>query len=138
MADKFTPEERSRIMSRVRNRDTKPEKTVRSLLHAMGHRFRLHRKDLPGKPDIVLPKHKKVVFVHGCFWHGHAGCPRAARPTSNTEFWNKKIDKNMARDAAAQKDLSTLGWKHLIVWQCEMRDLPALTDKLEQFLKPHG
>ena len=135
MADKFTPEERSRIMSRVRNRDTKPEKVIRSLLHAVGYRFRLHRRDLPGNPDIVLPKYKKVVFVHGCFWHGHSGCPRAARPTSNVEFWNKKIDANIARDAAARNGLAALGWKPLVVWQCEIRSLAALTDKLEQFLK---
>ena len=135
MADKFTPEERSRIMSRVKGRDTKPEKIVRRLLHAMGHRFRLHRKDLPGKPDIALPKHRKVIFVHGCFWHGHSGCPRAARPTSNVEFWNRKIDSNMRRDITAQKELDALGWKHLVVWQCETRDLPLLADRLEQFLK---
>jgi DNA mismatch endonuclease, patch repair protein len=135
VADTFTPEERSRIMSRIKGRDTKPEKIVRSLLHAMGHRFRLHRRDLPGKPDIVLPKHRKIVFVHGCFWHGHAGCPRGARPTSNIEFWNKKINANIMRDAAAQKELAALNWRHLIVWQCEIRDLPVLTNKLEQFLK---
>ena len=125
-------------MSRVRNRDTKPEKVVRSLLHAMGHRFRLHRRDLPGNPDIVLPKHKKVVFIHGCFWHGHTGCRRSARPTSNVEFWNTKIDTNVARDATAQNELAALGWKHLVVWQCEMRDLRTLTNKLEQFLRPQG
>lgn len=121
-------------MSRVKGRNTKPEKLIRSLLHLLGHRFRLHRKDLPGKPDIVLPKHKKVVFVHGCFWHGHAGCPRAARPTSNIEFWNNKIDSNISRDAAALKSLIMLGWKPLVVWQCETRNLPALTHKLEHFI----
>jgi DNA mismatch endonuclease (patch repair protein) len=133
VADKFTPEERSRIMARVKGRDTKPERIVRRLLHALGYRFRLHRKDLPGKPDIVLPKHKKVVYVHGCFWHGHS-CPRAARPTSNVEFWNKKIDGNIARDAAAQQDLLKLGWQYLVVWQCDIRDLNGLTLKLEHFL----
>jgi len=125
-------------MSRVKGRDTKPEKIVRSLLHAMGHRFRLHRRDLPGKPDVVLPKHRKVIFVHGCFWHGHVGCPRAARPNSNVEFWNKKLDSNMQRDRATQKELAVLGWQHLIVWQCELRDVPTLTHKLEQFLKTQG
>ncbi|MDQ3917006.1 MAG: very short patch repair endonuclease, partial [Acidobacteriota bacterium] len=108
-------------MARVKGRDTKPEKIVRSLLHALGYRFRLHRKDLPGRPDIVLPKHKKVVYVHGCFWHGHPSCPRAARPTSNVAFWNKKIDGNVARDAAAQRAIKGLGWGHLVVWQCETR-----------------
>jgi DNA mismatch endonuclease (patch repair protein) len=134
VVDKFTPEERSRIMSRVKGRDTKPEKLVRSLLHGMGYRFRLHRRDLPGKPDIVLPKYKKAVFIHGCFWHGHRGCSRSARPTTNTEFWNKKIDSNIRRDAAAQKELTASGWKYLIVWQCETRDLHALSDRLRGFL----
>lgn len=120
-------------MSRVKSRDTKPEKLVRRLLHALGYRFRLHRKDLPGKPDITLPKHKKVVFVHGCFWHGHDGCPRATRPTSNIEFWNKKIDSNLRRDSAAQKELNALGWNYFIVWQCQTRNLTMLTNKLEQF-----
>jgi DNA mismatch endonuclease (patch repair protein) len=134
VADRFTPEERSRIMSRVKSRDTKPEKLVRKLLHALGYRFRLHRRDLPGKPDITLPKHKKVIFVHGCFWHGHDGCQRAARPTSNIEFWNKKIDSNLRRDITAQKELDALGWSYFILWQCQTRDLTTLTNKLEQFL----
>ncbi len=134
MADKVSPEQRSRNMSRVKGRDTKPEKIIRSLLYSMGYRFRLHRRDLPGKPDIVLPKHKKAVFIHGCFWHGHEGCPRAARPTTNTEFWNKKIDSNIKRDAAAQKELPALGWAYLIVWQCEMRDHAALENRLRSFL----
>jgi DNA mismatch endonuclease (patch repair protein) len=122
-------------MASVKGRDTKPERIVRSLLHALGYRFRLHRKDLPGKPDIVLPKHKKVVYVHGCFWHGHPSCPRAARPTSNVEFWNRKLDGNIARDAAAQRALLKLGWRHLVVWQCETRDLHSLALRLENFLR---
>jgi DNA mismatch endonuclease (patch repair protein) len=134
VADKFTPEERSKVMSRIKGRDTKPEKVVRSLLHALGYRFRLHRRDLPGKPDIVLPKYKKAIFVHGCFWHGHKICPRAARPTSNVEFWNKKLDSNLRRDAAVQEELIKLGWSFFIVWQCEMRDLAELTEKLKGFL----
>jgi DNA mismatch endonuclease (patch repair protein) len=121
-------------MSRVKGRDTKPEKIVRSLLHRLGYRFRLHRRDLPGKPDIVLPKYKKAIFVHGCFWHGHEGCPRSARPTSNADFWNKKIDGNMRRDAAAQEQLTALGWKFLVIWQCGMRNLEALTENLKSFL----
>jgi DNA mismatch endonuclease (patch repair protein) len=121
-------------MARVKGRDTKPEKIVRSLLHALGYRFRLHRKDLPGKPDIVLPKHGKVVYVHGCFWHGHTACPRAARPTSNVEFWNTKLDGNIARDIAAQKALRKLGWRYLVVWQCEIRDVNGLKRKLVNFL----
>ncbi len=135
MPDPFTSQERSRIMSRVKGRDTKPEKVVRSLLHAMGYRFRLHRKDLPGKPDIVLPKHRKAIFVHGCFWHGHVGCRRAARPESNIDFWNKKIDGNMSRDKTAQVELKKSGWDFLVIWQCEMKDTEKLRQNLEHFLK---
>lgn len=127
-------QERSRIMSRVKNRDTAPEKLVRQLLHKMGYRFRLQRKDLPGKPDIVLPKHRKVIFVHGCFWHGHEGCSRGARPTSNVDFWNKKIDKNIGRDINAQAELCELGWQTLVVWQCQTRNLADLQQRLQEFL----
>ncbi|WP_213378867.1 very short patch repair endonuclease [Allochromatium tepidum] len=135
MPDRFTPQERSRIMSLVKGRDTKPEKVVRSLLHAMGYRFRLHRNELPGKPDIVLPKYRKAIFIHGCFWHGHAGCRRAARPESNADFWNKKIDENMARDKKAQAELKNSGWDLLVIWQCEMKDLEKLRRNLNQFIK---
>src|SRR5215813_14226357 len=105
MTDMFAPPERSRIMSRVKDRDTAPEKRVRSILHRMGYRFGLRSAKLPGKPDIVLTRHKKVVFVHGCFWHGHEGCRRSARPESNVEFWNRKIDGNIARDAKVRQEL---------------------------------
>ncbi len=94
--DAFSREKRSQIMSRVSGKNTKPELIVRSQLHKLGYRFRLHRKDLPGKPDITLPKHKKVIFVHGCFWHGHTDCRRSKRPTSNEKFWNEKLDKNIS------------------------------------------
>jgi DNA mismatch endonuclease (patch repair protein) len=104
----------------------------------MGYRFRLHRKDLPGHPDIVLPKHRAAVFVHGCFWHGHPGCRRAARPTSNEAFWNTKIDRNIERDAQAQDELVSRGWKVLVVWQCETRDPRSLENRLRGFLLPHG
>jgi len=134
MADTLTVEARSRLMAKVKGRDTKPEKKVRRLLHAMGYRFRLYRKDLPGKPDIVLPRHRKVIFVHGCFWHGHPGCRRASRPTDNAEFWNAKLDANMKRDAVVLQDTRAGGWKPLIVWECETRDLGALEDRLNQFL----
>lgn len=135
MPDRFTPQERSRIMSLVKGRDTKPEKIVRSLLHMMGYRFRLHRNDLPGKPDIVLPKHRKAIFVHGCFWHGHAGCRRAGRPKSNADFWDKKIDANMARDKKTQAELKNAGWDFLVIWQCEMKDLEKLQVNLKRFLE---
>lgn len=120
-------------MSRVKSRDTQPELLVRRLLHRLGYRFRLHRKDLPGKPDIVLPKYKSVIFVHGCFWHGH-NCSRGKRPTSNVEFWNSKLDKNIDRDKKNQESLSQLGWRILTVWECEIRDADTLAIKLANFL----
>ena len=132
MPDVFTPEQRSALMARVKGGDTKPEKLVRSLLHRMGYRFRLRRKDLPGKPDIVLPKYKTVIFVHGCFWHGHADCPRAKRPTSNTDFWNSKIDGNIQRDAKVQSELASLGWNVITVWQCQLRNIDDLSGKMAQ------
>ncbi len=134
MPDVFQPEERSRIMAKVRGENTSPERLVRSLVHRMGYRFRLHRKDLPGKPDIVLPRHKKIIFIHGCFWHQHEGCPHAARPTSNTEYWNKKLDRNMIRDREHLQKLEYLGWNVLIVWECETRDHDKLLEKLKGFL----
>lgn len=134
MPDPFPPAKRSDIMSHVKGQDTKPEILVRRLLHRMGYRFRLQRSDLPGKPDIVLPKYRAVIFIHGCFWHGHPGCKRAARPTTNIEFWNKKLDRNMSRDARVQQELDDLGWRVLVVWQCEIKDLNKLEDRLHSFL----
>lgn len=134
MPDKFTPEKRHTIMAHVKGRDTGPEKAVRSLLHRLGYRFRLHQKDLPGNPDIVLPRHHKVIFVHGCFWHGHPGCRRAGRPVTNTAFWNKKLDKNVERDARVQAELQLRGWKVLVVWQCQIRDRDRLAAMLKHFL----
>ena len=135
MSDTVEREQRSRIMSRVGGKNTKPELHVRFLLHRMGFRFRLHRRDLPGRPDIVLPRHRKVIFVHGCFWHGHEGCRRSARPTSNVDFWNRKLDRNIERDRKAVDDLRSLGWKTLIVWECETKNLDVLTRRLEAFLR---
>lgn len=129
MPDRFSREQRRAVMARVRNRNTAPELVVRRLLHAMGYRFRLHRRDLPGSPDIVLPKYRTAIFVHGCFWHGHPGCPRAARPTTNVEFWNRKLDTNLRRDAQVREDLERLGWHVVVVWQCETRDLDALRSR---------
>jgi len=121
-------------MSRVKGRDTKPEILVRSVVHRMGYRFRVHRKDLPGNPDIVLPKHGKVIFVHGCFWHGHKRCQRSKRPASNKRFWNRKLDGNIKRDKRFQRKLRRMGWKVLVVWQCETKDPERLLGKLERFL----
>lgn len=128
--DKLTPEHRSWNMSRIRSSNTKPELIVRSLLHRMGFRFRIHRKDLPGKPDIVLPKYKTVVFVHGCFWHRHEDCQYAYTPKSRVEFWEEKFKKNIERDNRNRTDLEALGWKVLVVWACELSDLEAAADKL--------
>jgi len=134
MPDVFSKEKRSRIMSRVKGRNTKPEILVRSMIHRMGYRFRLHRRDLPGNPDIVLPRHKKVVFVHGCFWHGHKGCKRSARPSSNKAFWKKKLDGNIERDKRKRRELRRLGWEYLIIWQCELRRPDRVRRKLDRFL----
>lgn len=134
MADVFSQVKRSWIMSRVRGRDTKPEILVRSFIFRMGFRFRLHRRDLPGTPDIVLPRHRKVIFVHGCFWHGHKGCPRSKRPTTNENFWNNKLDGNIKRDKQYRLMLRKVGWKVLIVWECETKKPEKLLRKLERFL----
>nr|NJM04131.1 DNA mismatch endonuclease Vsr [Desulfobacula sp.] len=133
--DVFSKEKRSRIMSRIGGKDTKPELLVRSLLHSMGYRFRIQRKDLPGNPDIILPKYKKVIFVHGCFWHGHAGCSRSKRPDTNMEFWNKKIDGNMERDKYNIQRLEDSGWMTLTLWTCEIKDQEALKNRLLSFLE---
>lgn len=120
--DSLTKPERSERMSRIRGKDTKPEKIVRSWLHRQGFRFRLHRKDLPGKPDIVLPKYKTVILVHGCFWHRHPGCPISTTPKTNTKFWEEKFCKNLERDTRNRKALEALGWKVIVVWECEVKD----------------
>jgi len=127
-------ERRSAIMRCVKSVDTFPERKVRSLVHAMGFRFRLHRQDLPGKPDLVFPSRHKVVFVHGCFWHGH-GCKRGARvPRANREYWECKIAANVARDSDHQVRLRSMDWTNLVVWECELRDLDELRRKLAAFL----
>ncbi len=130
-----TTEDRSRIMRAVKGRDTKPEMTVRRAVHAMGYRYRLHRKDLPGKPDLVFPTRHKIIFVHGCFWHGH-DCARGARtPKTNRDYWVQKISRNRSRDADNLAKLEKLGWKMMIVWECELRDTNDLRKNLQYFLK---
>lgn len=111
---------RSRMMSGIRGRDTKPEVIVRKYLHAHGLRYRIAPKNLPGKPDIVLPKYRTVVFVHGCFWHRHEDCQYAATPTSNSDFWRRKFASNVARDQAVMEQLQHLGWKVLVIWECQV------------------
>src|SRR5210317_1903352 len=122
MVDILTPEKRSWNMSRIKGRDTKPEMKVRSFLHRAGYRFRLHRKDLPGKPDIVLPKYGTVIFVHGCFWHRHKRCKYAYEPKSRRQFWNKKFEENLHRDRKHKKALHKMGWNVIVVWECQVRD----------------
>ena len=125
--------QRHHNMAVVRTRNTSAELVVRSVLHAKGFRFRLHRRDLPGKPDIVLTKYRSVVLVHGCFWHSH-NCRRGASPTSNTEFWSRKRATNMGRDQKQTVQLEALGWSVLVVWECELKDREALAERLCQFL----
>lgn len=134
--DVFTPERRSWLMSRVGTKDTRPERVVRSALHFLGYRFRLHAKSLPGKPDIVLPRHHKVILVHGCFWHGHPGCRAAARPTTNVKFWNEKLDANISRDLEQVAKLENLGWEVLVLWECETEQPESLLEQLHRFMKP--
>lgn len=134
MTDVFSRDKRSQIMGQVHGKDTKPEIVVRSIIHRMGYRFRLHDAKLPGKPDIVLPKYRKLIFVHGCFWHQHPGCPNASRPASNTEYWNRKLDRNIQRDHQHEVALQELGWGVLVVWECELRDSTGLSARLREFL----
>lgn len=133
MADKFTQEQRSQIMASVHSSNTSPEIRVRKLLHRLGYRFRLHRKDLPGKPDIVLPKYNAVIFVNGCFWHGCPICLHAQiRPKANADYWNKKLDRNMQRDQENYITLENRGWKVLVIWEHEVKkkNLPDLMNRL--------
>ena len=121
MADVHTPEQRSYNMSRIRNKNTKPEELVRKYLFSQGFRYRKNDSRLPGKPDIVLPKYKTVIFVNGCFWHGHEGCKYFRMPKTNTEFWERKISRNRERDREEQKQLARMGWHCITVWECELK-----------------
>ena len=134
MVDNRTVEVRSRIMASVGQEDTGPEMTVRRLLHGMGYRYGLHRRDLPGKPDLVFRPRRKVVFVHGCFWHGHY-CLKGRLPTSNVDYWTEKIRRNRERDAQNVMDLEDHGWKVCVVWECETKDLDDLGRRLIRFLE---
>lgn len=135
MVDNRTPESRSALMSRIGPKNTAPEMKVRRLLHKLGYRFRLHTKDLPGKPDIVFPARRRVVFVHGCYWHAH-GCAKGRPPRSNQDYWAAKLARNKARDAEKRFELQTLGWRVLEVWQCETKVVETLAEKLVTFLGP--
>jgi DNA mismatch endonuclease (patch repair protein) len=131
--DRLSSEKRSSLMSRVRTKDTEPELRVRSALHRLGYRYSLHRKDLPGCPDLVFSSRRKVIFVHGCFWHGHT-CPRGKLPATNAEFWEAKISKNKARDERTLQTLNSLGWKAFVVWECEIRSDGRFIRRLTRFL----
>lgn len=138
MGDRVSPQARSRIMSAIRSTGTGPERRVGSVAHRLGYRFRLHRKDLPGNPDLVFPSRKKVIFVHGCFWHQHKSpdCGQGTAPTSNVEFWNRKFAATQRRDSEAQCELSRMGWDVLVVWECETKDEVELASRIRAFLEP--
>lgn len=132
--DTLTPEERSKLMGKIRGKNTKPELQVRSMLHRAGYRFSLHRTDLPGKPDIVLRKYKTVVFVHGCFWHRHKNCKIASTPKSNVEFWQNKFRRNIANDKRHTRALRRQGWHVLTVWECQLKKPEQILRKIERCL----
>lgn len=131
---KTDPIARSANMRAIRSKDTRPEMIVRRMVHALGFRFRLHRMDLPGRPDLVFPSKKKLIFVHGCFWHSH-GCARAHAPRSNLDYWQSKLERNRKRDAGSRRLLNVLGWKSLVVWECDVKKLSAVSKKIERFLR---
>ena len=136
MTDNLTPQQRSYCMSRIRSRDMKPELAVRSIVHRMGYRFRLHRRDLPGTPDLTLPRRRAVIFVHGCFWHWHPDpdCPIAGLPKSNLDYWLPKLTRTRQRDTQHLSDLDRLGWRTLVIWECQLRRPDQLIDTIAAFL----
>lgn len=134
MTDIVDPATRSRMMAGIRNRDTAPERVVRQELYRLGIRYRLHHGKLPGRPDIVISRLRTVIFVHGCFWHRHPGCRMAYTPKSNVEFWLAKLEGNAARDARNQALLEEQGWRVIVIWECETRDLPVLRERLAKLL----
>ena len=131
--DTRTPEQRRRIMQSVKSKNTGPELIVRRLLHGMGYRYRLHRRDLPGKPDIAFVSRRKAIFVHGCFWHGH-DCPKGRLPKSRLDYWRPKLDRNRERDRTNAEHLKSLGWSVLVIWQCETVDKETLAIRLQDFV----
>lgn len=131
--DRLSVEQRSRLMSRVKGKNTAPELVVRRLVFGMGYRYRLHLKNLPGRPDLAFPGRKKVIFVNGCFWHGHTGCRYGQLPKTRLEYWQDKIERNKKRDEENIYSLETNGWQVLTIWQCELRNIEHLRKKTEQF-----
>lgn len=135
MADTLTVAERSRLMAKIKGKNTGPEMAVRSLLHRAGYRFRIHVASLPGKPDIVLPRYRTIVFVHGCFWHRHRGCKVASTPKSHRKFWADKFARNVANDKKHLRQLRKLGWKVVTVWECQLRDPKRVLRRVEGTLE---
>lgn len=135
MTDVHSPEQRRRNMSAIKSKDTKPELLVRQLAHGMGYRYRLHRKDLPGKPDLVFPGRGKVIFVHGCYWHMHKCQYGRVVPKTNARFWREKREKTVVRDRAARRKLKRMGWDVLVIWECQTRNIPKLRKRLSDFLQ---
>jgi DNA mismatch endonuclease (patch repair protein) len=132
--DKLSPERRSANMARIRSQNTSPEVSLRKLIHRLGYRFRLHLNDLPGKPDLVFPSRKKVIFVHGCFWHQHTECREGRVPGSRLEYWVPKLRRNQERDMLAQSSLKEQGWGYLVIWECELKDITAVLKRVKRFL----
>lgn len=134
--DRLTTERRSALMSRIPGKDTLPERTLRRALHQLGYRYRLHARDLPGRPDIIFRKRRKIIFVHGCFWHLHTNCKLGALPKSKLRYWKPKLEANAARDERIIRELRRSGWKILVVWQCQLRNLgPKQISKIQRFLE---
>jgi DNA mismatch endonuclease (patch repair protein) len=126
---------RSENMRRIRSKNTVPEMAVRRLVHSMGYRYRLHRGDIPGKPDLAFPRRRKVIFIHGCFWHQHPGCREGRPPKSNAAYWLPKLSRNQERDKTALEKLAASGWQALVVWECEIKDVHTLIEKVREFLE---
>lgn len=135
MTDHVDSSKRSAMMAAVRSKNTSPELAVRKLIHSMGYRYRLHGNGLPGKPDLVFAGKRKVIFVHGCFWHRHRGCAKASTPKTRVDFWQTKFDQNVARDKKTVRSLKRLGWQVLTIWQCELKDAARVARRLNEFLK---
>jgi DNA mismatch endonuclease, patch repair protein len=135
MADMFSKEKRSELMRAIKGKDTKPEMVVRRLLHRMGYRYRLHQAGLPGNPDLVFAGRQKVIFVHGCFWHGHAACGAYRVPKTNESYWASKIARNQTRDSRSARQLRRLGWSVATVWECQLNNIEALRNRLVRFLE---
>jgi len=133
--DTLTPTQRSERMSRVRSKDTKPEMAVRRLVHGLGYRYRLHGRKLPGHPDLVFASRRKVIFVHGCFWHRHPRCKNTRLPKSKLDFWKPKLEDNRKRDLKSQRMLRKLGWAYLVIWECEVNGTEVLTKRIIDFLE---